>query len=1131
MRGLRRAGLNLQGENNLVIKGIIFIDNLKANLMKRITGLFIGFSVVLALTSGISSGINTRDTRMLAQPAMSADHIAFIYAEDLWIANSDGSQPRRLTVDEGIESDPYFSPDGKLIAFSAQYDGNTDVFIVPVEGGVPNRLTWHPGSDMAKGFTPDGANVLFTSQRAVFTSRYTQFFLVPVKGGYPVQVEIPNGWAASYSPDGQRMAYNPLGPAYQEWKNYRGGMISNIWIYSFSDHSVVKIPQPQEGCNDTDPMWIGDKIYFNSDRKGEFNLFSYDVSTADIKQLTSFKDFPVIKASAGKGKIILEQGGYLHIYDINSSGTSRLVIGIAADLLELRPRYVQGPSYIRRVDFSPAGARVVFDFRGDIVTVPAEKGDARNITMTTGVHENSPSWSPDGKLIAYFSDASGEYALHIKPQDGKGNPKIFKLTGTGFYAFPSWSPDSKKICYTDNGRNLYMIDIESGTVKQIDSDEIYGPGAFRRIINDWSSDSRWILYTKVLETNFRAVYLYSVNEQKSFAVTDGLSDASEPAFDPNGQYLYFFASTDAGPVINWFDLSNQDMRMTNSIYLVTLQKDIISPFAKESDEETVAKPEKVEPEKTSAKGKKDTGAPQDTTSVKQKKADLKIEIDGIQERIVNIPVRAGNYTNLRVGATGEVFYIIQPSDPSMSATLHKYDLKERKDNEVMELDGYIISADKKKMLYNKGQVFGITATGKKPEPGKGVLNTGSISIKIDPLAEWPQIFDEAWRINRDYFYDPGMHGVDWNAMKIKYSQFLSDLACRSDLNRVIQWMGSELRVGHHRVGGGERLYTPQRIGGGLLGADFRILNNRYQLKKIYGGLNWNPDLRSPLTEPGVNAKTGDYILAVNGVNVTADQSIYSFFENTDGKIVELTIGANPDYKGSRVVKVVPVGNEAGLRNRDWVEGNLRKVTEATHGQVAYVYVPNTSTAGHEYFKRYFFPQANRKAIIVDERFNGGGSLADYYIDILQRPLQSYWNMRYGKDLKSPSASIQGPKVMIIDETAGSGGDMLPWMFRKFKVGTLVGKRTWGGLVGTLGYPELIDGGSVTAPNVGIWTKDGFIVENIGIKPDIEIEQLPADIINGKDPQLEKAIEVALKELEKNPPEEPIRPPYPVKVNK
>ncbi len=592
--------------------------------------------------------------------------------------------------------------------------------------------------------------------------------------------------------------------------------------------------------------------------------------------------------------------------------------------------------------------------------------------------------------------------------------------------------------------------------------------------------------------------------------------------------MYFFASTDAGPVVNWFDLSNQAMRMTNSIYLVTLRKDIISPFAKESDEEG-AKTNKTDSIKPVEKAKKDA---KEKPSAAVKADVLKIDVDGIQDRIVNIPVRAGNYSSLRVGASGEVLYIVRPSDPSSSSTLHRYDMKDRKDTEVMELDGFIVSADREKMLYTKGQVFGITATGKKPEAGKGILNTADLSVKIDPLAEWPQIFDEAWRVNRDYFYDPGMHGADWPAMKAKYSVFLPDLACRSDLNRLIQWMCSELRVGHHRISNpGDRLFSPQRIGGGLLGADYAISNNRYQISKIYGGLNWNPDLRSPLTEPGLNVKKGDYILAVNGKDMTADKNIFSFFENTDGKIVEITIGSNPDYTGSRVIKVVPVANEYSLRNRDWVEGNLRKVTEATNGKVAYVYVPNTSGAGYEYFKRYFSPQADRKAIIVDERFNGGGSLADYYIDILQRPLQAYWNMRYGKNLKSPSASIQGPKVMIIDETAGSGGDFLPWMFRKFNVGTLVGKRTWGGLVGILGFPEFIDGGSVTAPNLAIWTKEGFVVENVGVAPDIEVEQWPANIINGKDPQLEKAIEVALKELEKNPPEEPVRPPYPVKARK
>ncbi len=1066
-----------------------------------------------------SFAIDPNDTRMLAQPAISASHIAFIYAEDLWVANKDGSQPRRLTVDEGVELAPFFSPDGKTIAFSAEYDGNLDVFIVPVEGGIPTRLTWHPSPEVVRGFTPDGKSVLFGSQQAAFSNRYANLFTVPLTGGMATKLEIPNAAGATYSPDGKQMAYNPISDASRQWKHYRGGSISNIWIFTFADNGTIKIPQPTGGCNDVSPMWVGNTIYFRSDRNGEFNLFSYNTSSKKIDQLTDFKDFPVLNASAGNGIIVFEQAGYIHTLSSGESTAKRIKIGIAADLLELRPRFVKGTKYIRSADLSPSGQRAVFDFRGDIITVPAEKGDPRNLTQTVSAHEKFPAWSPDAKNIAYFSDASGEYQLHIKSQDGKGEVKTFKLNGTGFYAFPKWSPDSKKISFADNGRNLYVLDVASGSINKIDADELYVPGPFRNLFGDWSSDSKWMAYTKVTETQFKRIFLYSVDQQKSFALTDGLSDASEPIFDPGNKYLYFFASTDAGPVLNWFDQSRADMRSTNSIYLVTLQKETISPFAKESDEEKIKEPVDT------AKSKKEATPPAD-----KKPVSLTVDWDGIQNRIIDLPVKAGNYNQLGMGKEDELLYVSYSSDNPGPGMMHKYEVKKRKDNEVIAMDGYLLSADGKKMLYVNGANWAISNTGEKGEPGKGVVNTADVQVKIDPKAEWPQIFDEAWRVNRDYFYDPGMHGANWVAMKKKYEVFLPDLATRRDLNTLIQWMCSELAVGHHRLTGeGDVLNTPERVGGGLLGADYTVDKNRYRIKKIYGGLNWNPNLRSPLTEPGVNAKEGDYLLAVNGQDITASDNLYRFFENTAGKIVDLTIGSNPEYNGSRVVKVVPVANEFALRNRNWVEGNLKKVNEATKGQVAYVYVPNTAGLGHEYFKRYFFPQANKKAIIIDERFNGGGSLADYYIDILQRPYQAHWNMRYGKDLKSPSASIQGPKVMIIDETAGSGGDMLPWMFRKFKVGTLVGKRTWGGLVGILGFPEFIDGGGVTAPNVAIWTKDGFVVENEGVAPDVEVEQWPADIIKGRDPQLEKAIEIALKELEKNPQIEPKRPPYPKKV--
>lgn len=1072
-------------------------------------------------------GINKNDTRMMSEPAISANHIAFVYAEDLWLADLDGSNPHRLTIDKGVESNPVFSPDGNFIAFNAEYDGNTDVFLIPVNGGIPIRLTWHPDADIVKGFTNDGANVLFASRRSVFTGRYTQLFTVPVTGGFPTKLEIPNAWQASYSPDGKSMAYTPIREASAQWKNYRGGTISTIWLFSFEDHSIVEIPKPEGGCNDTDPMWIGNKVYFKSDRNGEYNLFSYDVNSKAILQLTEYSDFPIIKATKGNDNIIFEQAGYLHTFDVISSTATKLKIGIATDLLELRARYVKGGNYIRSASISPSGSRAVFDFRGDILTLPAEKGDARNLTLTTGAHEKYPEWSPDGKNIAYFSDESGEYELHIKAQDGKSDAKTFQLTGSGFYANIHWSPDSKKISFVDNGRNLYVFDIASGSMKKIDSDELYVPGPFRELFGDWSSDSKWISYDKVLESNFKQVFLYSVDQAKSYPVSDGLSDATEPVFDPSGKYIYFFASTDAGPVVNWFDQSTADMEMTYSIYLATLRKDILSPLAKESDEEEV-KVEKADADEKKPEKKSKKGDPKDAKEDK----DLKIDLDGLQHRIIALDIKAGNYSQLGAIKEGEILYVSRSMDNPRVGSLNKYDLKKRKDSEVMNVDFYVLSANNTKMLYMNHGKFGITDAGQKPKPGEGILNTESMQVKIDPVKEWPNIFNEAWRINRDFFYDPGMHGADWPAMKIKYAQFLPDLTCRNDLNRLMQWMCSELSVGHHRMSGrGEMLNRPNRVPGGLLGVDYNINNNRYQFAKIYGGLNWNPNLRSPLTEPGINAKEGDYLLAVNGNDLTADKNIYSFFESTANKIVELTIGSNPNYSDSRVVKVVPLTNESALRNRDWVEGNLKKVQEATNGQVAYVYVPNTAGAGHEYFKRYFFPQAKKKAIIVDERFNGGGLLADYYIDILLRPYQANWNFRYGKDLKSPSASIQGPKVMLIDETAGSGGDMLPFMFRKFKVGTLVGKRTWGGLVGVLGFPEFIDGASVTAPNVAIWTEDGFIIENVGVAPDIKVEQLPSEVIKGNDPQLNKAIEIIMKELESNPPKDPVRPPYPVKSRK
>jgi len=1101
-------------------------------------------SLALALLPLASWAVpNTSDTRLLSEPAISREHIAFIYGGDLWLANHDGGGVRRLTSDVGEKSNPQFSPDGKLIAYSAQVDGNTDVYVLPVSGGMPQRLTWHPGPDLVQAFTPDSRNVMFTSNRAAFNNRYRKLFTVPVSGGVETELEIPNASRAAFSPDGRRIAYNPTSPAFLQWKRYRGGLNSVIWLFNSADRSVEKIPQPETRVNDVDPMWIGDRIYFRSDRVGEFNLWVYDTRTGAVSQVTRHADFPVLNAAAYGNRIVYEQAGYLHMLDLDGAGAAaatggrRLAIGVSADLGLSRERWVRGAKYIRHSSLSPSGARVAFEFRGDILTLPADKGDVRRLTQTPGVHERGPSWSPDGRQVAYFSDESGEYALHVRQQDGKGEPRKYKLQGAGFYERIAWSPDCKKIAFIDNSWTLYVIDLASGVAKKIATEPLYGVN--KSLAAAWAPDSRWIAYTLNSLSYTRTAYIYSLDENKSYAVTDGLSDVANPVFDKGGKYLYYFASTDAGPSNNWFSLQNEDNRVTRTIWLTVLRKDLPSPLIKESDEEKgAAAPKEPEPpsaaqdKKEPPKDEKPAVDPvtgRDDPKVKLKPvAPMRIDFDGISTRMVDIPLPASEYFDLEAGAENQIFYL-RESDGKKQ--VQRYDLKERKaETLVAEADEFEVSADGKKLLYRQKENWAMgSATGKLLSATDGKLRIDALEVKANPRAEWPQIFNEAWRINRDYFYDPNMHGVDWKAMREKYAQFLPDVASRSDLNRVIQWLCSELSVGHHRGGGGDNFIDARPVPGGLLGADYEIANGRYRFRKIYGGLNWNPTLRAPLTEPGLNVKAGEYLLAVEGRPLAPPTNLYSAFENTANRAIDITVGPSADGKGSRTITVVPVASEDALRNRDWVEGNIRKVNEATNGRVAYVYVPNTASLGHTYFKRYFFPQSYKDAVIIDERFNGGGSLADYYIEILQKQEIAWWAMRYGADMKTPSASIQGPRAMLIDETAGSGGDLLPWMFRKNKLGPLIGKRTWGGLVGILGFPVLLDGGTITAPNLAFWTRDGgWGVENEGVPPDIEVEQTPAEVIAGRDPQLEKAIEVIKAELAKTPPARPPRPAYPDK---
>jgi len=914
------------------------------------------------------------------------------------------------------------------------------------------------------------------------------------------------------------MAYTPLPNEFTTWKRYRGGLAPHIWIFSFKDYSIKEIPHGN--ASDTYPMWMGNKVYFLSDREGIMNLFSYDSQKETVTQLTHLKTYDIKSASAGDGVIVYEWAGEIHLHEPSSGKSSKVTINVPSDLINVRPRFEKVERQILNFGLSPSGVRAVFEAHGEILTVPAKKGDIRNLTNSPAFCDRDPSWSPDGQSLAYFSDASGEYALYVVDQKATRKPRKITFPEPSFYYSPTWSPDSKKIAFTDKHLHLYYLDLKIKESILIDTDTYSHPE--RSLDPVWSPDSKWIAYTKRLDNHFRAVHLYSLEREKSYQITDGMSDAVSPVFDASGKYLYFAASTDSGPTSGWLDLSSIDRRITRSLYVAVLRKDLPSPLAPESDEEK--KEEKKAEEEKSKKSKEKEKAEEE----KKKETAFRVDLENIGQRILSLPVPARDYRSLHTADKGILFYL--ESVPNQrELTLHRFEMKERKDEPFLKgVIAYTVSHDGQKLLYGSEKIWGIVDTEGEVKIGDGKLNTAGLEVRIDPKAEWEQMLRETWRINRDYFYDPGMHGVDWPKMYERYAAFLPYVSHRSDLNFLIAEMIGELVVGHAYVGGGD--YPDlESVPGGLLGADYEIQNGRYRIKKIYSGLNWNPDLRAPLTEPGVNVQEGDYILKVNGRELKAPTNIYSLFEKTVDKQAVLTVNSKPEEKGAREATVVPIQNETGLRNRTWVEGNLKQVDELSDGRVGYVYLPNTAEAGYTYFNRYFYAQLQKDALVVDERFNGGGFAADYIVDLLDRPLLSYWATRDGKDFPTPLGSIFGPKVMIINEYAGSGGDALPLYFRRRGIGLLVGKKTWGGLIGIYDYPRLMDGGFVTAPRLAIWSPDGeWEVENVGVPPDIEVEMTPAKVIAGKDPQLEKAVEVVLKELEKKPVLRRKRPAYPDK---
>ncbi len=1060
-----------------------------------------------ALVCLCSPSLAQDEARLLHFPAIHGDTVVFSYAGNLYTVSANGGTARRLTSHDGYEMFARFSPDGKTLAFTGQYDGNTEVYAMPADGGVPKRLTFTAtlGRDeisdrmgpnnIVMGWKND-SEIIFRSRMREPNDFIGQLYTVNVKGGLPQQIPVPRGGFASFSPDGRKMAYNRVFREFRTWKRYRGGMADEIWVHDFETKKTEAVTN-DPAC-DVFPMWSGDKIYFLSDREAKmrFNLFAYDVPTKTTKQLTNFTDYDIKYPSLGDKAIVFENAGYLHRFDLATEKATKIRVQIKEDFASGRGGLKDVSKSVASYEIAPDGKRALFSARGDLFTVPAKDGPTRNLTATSGVHERSPKWSPDGKWIAAISDASGEDEIHLYPQDGVGAAQQLTNTGGSYKYQISWSPDAKKIMWADKKMRLHVVDVATKQTKQIAASKVW---EIRDYV--WSPDSKWVAYARAEEEGMPKIWLHSLEQDKSFEVTDGWHDSAHPEFSGDGKYLFFVSERDFSPIFSATEWNHAYADMQR-IYLVTLTKDTPSPFQPKSDETTTPAKDEPKPAPMPGAEKKD----------EKKKDAFRVDTDGIAKRVLQLPVAAANYRGL--SSVGSTLYYFRNSRTG-GGGFFLFDLTAKKETSLGTIGGYEISADHKKMLVSKDGSYSIIDLPKATVTPGEPLNLSGLQVTLDRAKEHKQIFHEAWRQMRDYFYDPAMHGVDWKAVRAKYEPLLPHVNHRADLTYVMGEMIAELAAGHAYVGGGD-LPKVNRIPQGLLGAELQQdeKTKYYKITKILPGSTWEKSLRSPLAELGVNVSEGEYIVAVNDQPTNEMVNIYESLVNTVGKQVRLKINKDAAEKGSREITIMPIADEQPLYYDAWVQGNIKKVNEATKGQVGYLHIPDMLSTGLNEFVKHYYPQLRKKALIIDVRGNGGGNVSPMIIERLRREIAMIDQSRDTAPRPDPIDMLHGPKVCLMNEFSASDGDLFPFRFRHYKLGKLVGKRSWGGVIGIRSTLPFVDGGSLNKPEFASYDVDGkkWIIENHGVDPDIVVDNDPWQEFSGNDQQLTRGIEVIMEEL-------------------